>query len=312
LSKSKLNSLLSAEHYSPSDLVFLKKVVQEKPYFQSARFALARASRQLKDPNHKIYTNFALIYSTEKNVLKAYVLDKLDFKRTAQSRVSVKDISTEEKSEVLTQPPATTHPIDHLNQDQLDNLIHEIELNIKEIEENKAKFFSQDWDMNESTKKSSASKKKSSTHSKKKVSEPVSGKVKRAAKKTIKTTTRKDADDKKANPGVTHSILEELEHKKEVEKLGKTQLQQIKIIDDFLNNPIELKENPLEELIEPVKDLSTNSVEKREDIISENLANIHLKQGKKDKAIDILKKLIWKFPQKKAYFAGRIEEIKKS
>jgi hypothetical protein len=38
---------------------------------------------------------------------------------------------------------------------------------------------------------------------------------------------------------------------------------------------------------------------------------ILLRQGKKDKAIEVLKKLIWKFPQKKAIFAAQIDELKK-
>jgi hypothetical protein len=48
-----------------------------------------------------------------------------------------------------------------------------------------------------------------------------------------------------------------------------------------------------------------------DNIISETLVEILLKQGKKDKAVEVLKKLIWKFPQKKAYFATQIEELKK-
>jgi predicted Zn-dependent protease len=46
-------------------------------------------------------------------------------------------------------------------------------------------------------------------------------------------------------------------------------------------------------------------------IVSETLVEILIKQGKKDKAIEVLKKLIWKYPQKKAYFASQIEELKK-
>jgi hypothetical protein len=46
-------------------------------------------------------------------------------------------------------------------------------------------------------------------------------------------------------------------------------------------------------------------------IISETLVEILLKQGKKEKAVEVLKKLIWKFPQKKAYFAAQIEELRK-
>jgi hypothetical protein len=41
------------------------------------------------------------------------------------------------------------------------------------------------------------------------------------------------------------------------------------------------------------------------------LVELLLKQGKKEKAVEMLKKLIWKFPQKKAYFAARIQELKK-
>lgn len=40
------------------------------------------------------------------------------------------------------------------------------------------------------------------------------------------------------------------------------------------------------------------------------LAGIMVKQGKLEKAIDIYHKLIWKFPQKKSYFAAQIEILK--
>jgi len=59
-----------------------------------------------------------------------------------------------------------------------------------------------------------------------------------------------------------------------------------------------------------IKDLSQKSIEFNDDLVSENLASILIKQGKNDKAIDIYKKLIWKFPQKKTYFAALIDELK--
>jgi hypothetical protein len=59
-------------------------------------------------------------------------------------------------------------------------------------------------------------------------------------------------------------------------------------------------------------DLSTiKTGEFGDHIVSETLVEILLKQGKKEKAIEVLKKLIWKFPQKKAYFAAQIEELRK-
>ena len=60
------------------------------------------------------------------------------------------------------------------------------------------------------------------------------------------------------------------------------------------------------------EDLSTLSTTLGDDLVSENLANILIKQGKVNDAIDIYNKLIWKFPQKQAYFAACIEELKKN
>ena len=36
-----------------------------------------------------------------------------------------------------------------------------------------------------------------------------------------------------------------------------------------------------------------------------------VKQGKLEKAQEIYNKLIWKFPEKKAYFVAQIEKLKK-
>jgi predicted Zn-dependent protease len=58
-------------------------------------------------------------------------------------------------------------------------------------------------------------------------------------------------------------------------------------------------------------DLTEKSASFGENIVSETLVELLLKQGKKEKAVEMLKKLIWKFPQKKAYFAARIQELKK-
>lgn len=57
------------------------------------------------------------------------------------------------------------------------------------------------------------------------------------------------------------------------------------------------------------EDLAQNSTRLNENAISENLAWILFNQGKIEMAVDIYRKLIWKFPQKKAYFAGQIDKI---
>ena len=53
------------------------------------------------------------------------------------------------------------------------------------------------------------------------------------------------------------------------------------------------------------------SVSENEDILTETLASIYLKQGKLKKAVNIFKRLSLKYPEKSDYFASRIADIQK-
>ena len=66
-----------------------------------------------------------------------------------------------------------------------------------------------------------------------------------------------------------------------------------------------------EEIPENVFEMAVNSITKEEDLASEPLANIYIKQGKYDQAIEMFRKLSLRNPQKSAYFARKIEEILK-
>jgi len=88
--------------------------------------------------------------------------------------------------------------------------------------------------------------------------------------------------------------------------------EQYEIIRNYINNEPDYVSRKKEKVEESDKeDLSLESIRINDDLISENLALLLIQQGKTEKAIDIYKKLIWKFPQKKAYFASRIEELTK-
>ena len=98
--------------------------------------------------------------------------------------------------------------------------------------------------------------------------------------------------------------------KEKTSRKGKSKkLEQDEIIEKFINKEPSISARPVRST-ESQPDLSAASTSFNEDLVSENLAQIFVNQGKKNKAIDIYKKLIWKFPQKKAYFASRIEELK--
>jgi hypothetical protein len=66
-----------------------------------------------------------------------------------------------------------------------------------------------------------------------------------------------------------------------------------------------------EEIPENVFEMAVNSIAKEDDLISESLAEIMVKQEKYDKAVDMYRKLSLRNPQKSAYFARKIDRIQK-
>ncbi|MEL7147573.1 MAG: hypothetical protein AAFO69_14455, partial [Bacteroidota bacterium] len=86
------------------------------------------------------------------------------------------------------------------------------------------------------------------------------------------------------------------------------------IIEDFIDTspqmPSPARPTPGEPEEDTATDLSADSQVTEEEIVSENMAIIYKNQGKNQKAIDIYKKLILKFPEKEAYFAARIKDLK--
>ena len=134
----------------------------------------------------------------------------------------------------------------------------------------------------------------------------------RALNTTVTTdiNSKKKRRDKDGNP-VDKLIVEIQNSKEELAPESDLQKQQIEIINQFIRVQPSIS-NPRDRSPSAIGDLNTvKSGEFGDNIVSETLVEILLKQGKKDKAIEILKKLIWKYPQKKAYFASQIEDLKK-
>lgn len=67
---------------------------------------------------------------------------------------------------------------------------------------------------------------------------------------------------------------------------------------------------PKAEFFNPIS-VAQNSITDQEEIVSETLAGIYIKQGHKEKAISVYRKLCLKYPEKSVYFAGLIEALKK-
>ena len=172
-----------------------------------------------------------------------------------------------------------------------------------------------------STKSTTASKAKAATEKKTtstkkttaKKTTPKSTKPKTSATKssTAKKTTTK-ASTRKASPKTTakKSTSRASKSPKTTESSKKDDhdgVNQHELIDQFIKNNPSFK--PAADSGEQ-SDLAAESTSLPEDIGTEYLAEIFLNQGKKDKAIKIYNSLMLRFPEKKAYFAGRIKKIK--
>lgn len=87
----------------------------------------------------------------------------------------------------------------------------------------------------------------------------------------------------------------------------------IDIISQFLRNKPRLKTPvPTPPSANEQADLSVKSTRAEPDLASESLALIMVRQGKKDRAIEIYERLMVRQPEKMAYFADQIQKLKLS
>ncbi|MFP4046636.1 MAG: hypothetical protein ACOCZ4_01780 [Bacteroidota bacterium] len=109
----------------------------------------------------------------------------------------------------------------------------------------------------------------------------------------------------KKKPAKGDEYFEE-EYLKEIPR--KTAKQNKDLIDKFIEQTPEIKiKQPPEET---QKDISEEFVKENDNLLSEKLAKLYIKQGYYNKAIDAFEKLSLKYPEKSNYFAEQIQKVK--
>jgi hypothetical protein len=298
------------------ELLALKK---QYPFSQLLHSLAARVSKDHRLENHEKELQLAAVYAADRHVLKEIMLKA--------------SMTSENGGAALESVHKTIDTVDYADEVMHDlELLHESKHKFEMLVENQTKrevqsvanFKKTDPRVKrvsdskpvkkvvspaKKSKKAVTSKAKATRHlspSKKKVAKATS------AKRVAKLHRSKPARAKK-HKDTSDELISHIEKtKRRLKPNGQRQREQIQIIDQFIKTQPSISNMRDRVSQVPGGDLvNLKQGEFGEQVISETLVSILVRQGKKDKAIEVLRKLIWKFPQKKAYFAARIEELKK-
>lgn len=327
MTKTEFKELL--QRYTKSSYAEAEQVLlleKEYPYSQLLHTLAARLSKDHNLNGQQDELQLAAVYSADRHVLK---------------QVMAGELYTEQDSDapVIQKIENTTEPHDYAEE-----VVHDLEI-LHELKHNFELLYDQQAKRNEANnkaplkkistpnrkpkaaakpqKKVKAKTAKSSSEKAKEKKVKTAKKIKHGAKKLAKASQAIHAK-KKSNPNLekkrqglrsvdlNDELLHEIESsKRRLKPESNKQKEQIELIDQFIKAQPSISSLRDRAATASTGDLASfKQGEFGDQIISETLVDILKRQGKKEKAIEVLRKLIWKFPQKKAYFAAQIEELK--
>lgn len=335
MNKRKFNNLVKGStEAAKSDLNLLDDLQKNHPYSQVIHALTAKSHKNLDSEVVSQKISFAAIYSTDRKVLKSFI-EGVPIP-TPPAKPKIKEVAKSEKiapkkEEEDRKSVDIKEDIGDVKKDKTDDSSAPKETS-KSLQSTDAKVATESKDSTPSDppvkidgemdliRKEIMDSLESLTKSKKLFKEKKAESEKKTnAKPEIKTTAKSEV---KRTKGVKKKIairnkpenklVEEI-NTREAKPIGKKQEKQNKLIEEFIVRQPSIQKPDAEpdSMDKETQDLARQSVSFGDDLVSENLAIIFTEQGKKDKAIDIYKKLIWKYPKKKTYFAGQIKKLQK-
>lgn len=306
------------------------------PYSQVLNVLMARVLRDTQSPDQQLYLYRAAMYVSDRNVLKdvmaAPCLSKI---KTVDSnpekavnepekppKVEYPEKSTFAQEEILKQnktTPTEEHFAEVLKEQTPKEEATKIEETTKKEEAATSKtddeYFStiqkdlDDLDRSKRTYEEVASH----VHPEEwKEEQEKANRILSEANQTAPPSSEIPEPKSKKKKGLTDptdELLNEIKSKKEIASASPKQKEQAEIIEVFIrkNPKVTTPTTPSKGGITPADETLSSVL--RKDVASETLVEILIEQGKTDMAVETLKKLIWKYPHKKAYFVTRIQYL---
>ncbi len=302
---------------SEEDMEALEGLVRAYPYFQLSHTLLAKAKHDRQTPDAYASLNHAAIYASSRRKLRQLFYDELRIKRASthnsvytsenpQEPAPAEDAMpestrVESPQEAAPAPPPSETPSEPVAQtDQTqeeatapgERLYQDLEENLQRLRTNRAKEAEHD----------APEEKEADTQ--KPGDEP--------SALTIMQIGGEDQPGGKQDADDTHYLLDYLRDHQATpqESLDDSQQRQLDLIDKFMTAERDVKTRWKAQETPPGEDLSERNA-MDDDFVTENLADIYTRQGRRGKAVEIYQKLILKYPEKRTYFAEKIESLKK-
>jgi hypothetical protein len=278
--KKQLTDLLN--HYTDSSSEEATEVIalcDQYPYSQVLQVLAARVSKDHSLKNQQVMLQSAAVYSTDRSVLKQIMSDTDSYTPVVIKKVASVTEFVSEPVSIIT-ITGEKDSVDYAEAVLKDlKRLHELKHNFEEMV-SAYEHGIPHLDAEQVPEKKTA---------KKALGRP---------KKVVEV---------KADP-----LIEEIKStKKRIAPENEKTKEQIEIIDQFIKAQPSITAKSRAEMASAGDLTEIKTGEFADNVISETLVEILIRQGKKEKAIEVLKKLIWKFPQKKTYFAAQIEDLKK-
>lgn len=319
-----INLLSNPTNAGSNDLASLQELKKQFPFFHSAHMLLTLVSRKYDSGLYQQTLKQTAISIPNRARLHD-LLNEFNNKQNSIEKAELKSEIIHQPTELKTETKEKVSEIDHLKAIELSAEAKEEELN-KLVEKEIQKDIINAFVEKEVLKTPDWHKKEEPTHDKEPITElPESKKTEEekaqissgsfsdwlnALKKADRVEEKNTIPEKKEDEKVEKKLKTEVKPIAEKDKNEKKAKQQ-SIIDKIIEvNPSTIRLDPNQRFYTADTKAKESLIE-NEELVTETLAKIYALQGNISKAVRAYEILSLKFPQKSAYFATLIQNLKK-